>query len=296
MSVLNPDVAQVSATPNSRLADLIKDIMRRPEGAFGVVVVGGLLALFALGPVLAPYGAAAQDIPHRLQGPSVAHLFGTDQLGRDLLSRLIVGTRVELGVAVPAVTLALVIGLGLGLLAGYSGGMVDNIVVVLTDAVQAFPAVILALSLLAVLGASLSAVVAVISIAYAPGYARVTRALVLALKNSSFVDAERALGAGTVRIVFAHIVPNLMAPLIVLLAMNLPSAIAVEAGLSFLGLGVQPPTPSWGVILAEGFVNVRAAPWAVASASLALMVTTLGLSALGESLRVITDPRLRGST
>jgi peptide/nickel transport system permease protein len=283
-------VRSTSRSGRARLAELAVKLLRRPEGLFGSLVAVGLLVVVVLGPLLAAYGAATQDIPHRLEGPSASHLLGTDQLGRDLLSRLIVGTRVELGVAVPAVAMALVIGLALGLLAGYRGGMADNVVVVLTDSLQAFPAVILALTLLAVVGPSLSTVLIVIGVAYAPGFARVARALVLGLKESSFVDAERALGAGPVRIVVNHILPNLTAPMIVLVAMNLPSAIAVEAGLSFLGLGVQPPTPSWGVILADGFANVRSAPWAVASASLALVITTLGLTALGESLRAITDP------
>ena len=162
------------------------------------------------------------------------------------------------------------------------------------DTVQAFPAVILALALLAVLGPSLRNVIIVIGVSFAPGYARVARALVLSSKQDHYVEAERALGAGTRRIVGVHILPNIVAPLFILLAMDMPGAITVEAGLSFLGVGVQPPTPSWGVILADGFDRVRDTPWPVIGAGGFLMITTLGFTMLGETLRDVVDPRLSG--
>lgn len=284
--------------PKPRFARLRRDsilarLVRRPAGAFGFVVVVGLCLAAAFAPLIAPYGAAEQDILNRLHGPSRDHLLGSDHLGRDLLSRIIFGARVELGVAVPAVTVALVLGLALGLTAGYFGGHVDNLLIVIMDSIQAFPAVILALALLAVLGASLRNILIVIAITFSPQYARVARASVLAVKQNPFVEAERALGAGSLRVVGVHILPNIMAPLFILLAMNIPSAITVEAGLSFLGVGVQPPTPSWGVILAEGFERVRDAPWPVIATGLALMLTTLGFTLLGETLRDVVDPRLR---
>jgi peptide/nickel transport system permease protein len=287
--------------PRRRFARLEGDsvlarLARRPAGAFGLVVVVGLCLIAAFAPLVAPYEADEQDIVNRLQGPSAAHLLGTDHLGRDLLSRIIFGTRVELGVAVPAVTAALVLGLVLGLTAGYLGGRVDNALIVVMDSAQAFPTVILALALLAVLGASLRNILIVIAITFAPQYARVARASVLALKQNPFVEAERALGAGNLRVVGMHVLPNIMAPLFILLAMNIPAAITVEAGLSFLGVGVQPPTPSWGVILAEGFQRVREAPWPVLDTGLALMLTTLGFTLLGETLRDVVDPRLRAIT
>jgi peptide/nickel transport system permease protein len=284
--------------PRRRLVHFGRDsalarLVRRPAGAFGAIVVLGLCLVAALAPLVAPYGADEQDIVNRLQGPSADHLLGTDHLGRDLLSRIIFGTRVELGVAVPAVTAALVLGLVLGLAAGYLGGRVDNVAIVVMDAAQAFPTVILALALLAVLGASLRNILIVIAITFSPQYARVARASVLAVKQNPFIEAERALGAGNLRIVGVHILPNIMAPLFILLAMNIPAAITVEAGLSFLGVGVQPPTPSWGVLLAEGFERVRDAPWPVIDTGLALMLTTLGFTLLGETLRDVVDPRLR---
>jgi len=270
-------------------------IVGRPGGFFGTAVVACLLVVVAFAGTIAPYSAAAQDIPARLQGPSWHHLLGTDQLGRDLLSRILFGVRIELKVAVPAVVAAWVFGEALGLVAGYLGGVVDNVLMVVMDTLQAFPAVILALTLLALLGPSLIDVIIVIAVSYAPGYARVTRASVLGVKQDTFVEAERALGAGKSRITFVHILPNIMPPLFILSAMNLPSAIATEVGLSFLGLGVQPPTPSWGVILADGFTYVEAAPWAVLWVALFLMVTTLGFTTLGERLRDVVDPRLAGS-
>jgi peptide/nickel transport system permease protein len=266
-------------------------LVRRP-GAFGLAVVLSIVAVAVFAPWVAPYSPAEQDIVHRLDGPTAAHWLGTDDFGRDILSRIIFGTRIEAGVALPSTLLALVAGLVLGLAAGYLGGRADRLVTVLLDSVQAFPAVILALALLALLGPSLRNLIAVIAVAFTPQYARVARASVLKLKKEPFVEAERSLGAGSLRIAVAHVLPNILAPMFILLTMNIPGAIAIEAGLSFLGLGVQPPTPSWGVILADGFERVLDTPWAVVGTGVALAVTTLGLTMLGETLRDILDPRL----
>jgi peptide/nickel transport system permease protein len=272
---------------------VVARLARRPAGLFGLVVVIGLGLAAAFAPLVAPYDPAAQDIANRLQGPSQSHLLGTDHLGRDLVSRIIFGARVELGVAVPAVSAALVLGLLLGVTAGYLGGRVDNVLIVVMDSIQAFPAVVLALTVLALLGPSLRNVLFVIALTFSPQYARVARASVLALKQDPFIEGARALGASSLRVVTVHVLPNIVAPLFILLAMNIPSAIAVEAGLSFLGVGVQPPTASWGVILAEGFERVRDAPWPVLSTGLALILTTLGFTLLGETLRDTIDPRMR---
>lgn len=296
MTVLAP-VEQPRVTTFGRVAGgltVLREVARRPAGLFGLLVVGGLVFLAIFAPLVAPYDAATQDIPSRLQGPSWDHLLGTDQLGRDLLSRLIFGVRVALSVALPGVAAALVIGLLLGLVAGYVGGRTDNSMIVMMDTLQAFPAVILALTLLALLGASRSSVIIVIAVAFAPNYARVTRALVLTTKQNPFVEAARSLGAGNARIVGIHILPNVMAPLFILLAMDLPAAITIEAGLSFLGLGVPPPTPSWGVILQDGFERVRDDAWPIIWAGLTLMFVTLGCTFLGETLRDVVDPRLAG--
>ena len=288
-------IAVPATRPPRRLKlTVLREVVRRPAGLFGLTVIGGLLVIVVFAPLLAPYGDAHQDIVHRLEPPSGAHLLGTDQLGRDLLSRLLFGTRIALGVAVPSVLAALAAGLVLGMIGGYLGGRVDNLMILVMDSMQAIPSVPLALILIALIGPSLQNVILVIAFTFTPGYARVARALVLAAKQDQYVETERSLGASDVRIAIVHILPNIIAPLFVLVAMDIPSAITVESGLSFLGLGVQPPTPSWGVILADGFDRVRETPWPVLWASLALMVATLGFTMLGETLRDIVDPRIAG--
>ena len=278
----------------ARARGAVTTILTTPGGAIGTVIVLGLIVLAIFGPELAPYSFSQIDVNNPLQGPTLHHLLGTDQLGRDLLSRLIYGTRIELEVAVPAVATALAVGLVLGLLGGYLGGLVDNVVVLLTDTFQSFPAIVLALALLTVLGPSLRNLIIVIAVTFSPNYARTSRALVLSTKHNQYILAERALGAGRLRIMAVHVVPNIIAPLFILLAMDTPSAITTEAGLSFLGLGVPPPNPSWGSILSDGFNSIFQAPWAVLFASLALGIATVGFLMFGEALRDVLDPRLRG--
>ena len=222
---------------------ILGDVLRRPLGILGLLIVSGFFLMVIFAPLLAPYDYAEQDIPSMLQGPSQAHPLGTDHLGRDLLSRIIYGSRIALGVAVPAVSVALVGGLVLGLTAGYLGGGVDNATLVVLDSLQAFPAVILALAILALLGSSLVNVIIVIGLAWIPGYARIARAQVLSAKQNQYIEVEHSLGASQKRIVFLHIMPNILAPLLILAAMDLPVVITFEAGLSFLGLGVPLQRP-----------------------------------------------------
>ncbi len=255
--------------------------------AAGVVVLIALVAVFA--PAIAPYPFDAQDIPNRLQGPSSEYLLGTDHFGRDLLSRVIYGTRIALSTALPAVGMALLLGTLMGLAAGYLGGVVDSVTVLILDTLQAFPGVILALAILAVAGPS--SLVYVLAVTFVPGYARVIRAQVLSARNQEYVQAERNLGAGNFRILFRHILPNVVAPIIVLAAMDIPTVITLEAGLSFLGLGVPPPAPSWGVMLSEGFQYMRQAPSQILFAGAALIVTTLSITLFGEGLQRVLDPR-----
>lgn len=274
---------------------ILGDVLRSPLGALGFLIVLGFLLVVIFADVLAPYPYTAQDIPARLTGPSAEYPLGTDQLGRDLLSRLIYGSRIALGVALPSVAIALTGGVLLGLVAGYAGGVIDDIVVVLIDSVNAFPAVILALAILALLGPALINEIFVIGLAWIPGYARVTRAQVLSVKENVYIEAERSLGARSSRIILVHILPNVLAPLLILAAMDLPVVITFEAGLSFLGLGVRPPTPSWGSILSDGFNYIRQSPWPITWAGLTLIITTLGFTLFGETLRDVLDPRLSGT-
>ncbi|HEX2979171.1 MAG TPA: ABC transporter permease [Anaerolineaceae bacterium] len=272
-----------------------RELAHRPAGLFGLIIILLIVFIIAFGPLLSPYSYSTQDIKNRMQGPSAQHVLGTDHLGRDLAARLIYGTRVALGTAFPAVSIALALGLVLGLLAGYLGGWVDNVLLIAFDTIQAFPAMILALALLSILGPSSENVILAIVVAFTPGYARITRAQVLALKTNLYVEVEKSLGAGLFRILFVHILPNTLPPMLILLAMDLPYGITVETGLSFLGLGVQPPLASWGVILSDGFAKIRMSPWAVIWPSVMLMITTLGFTLFGETVRDLTDPKLIGS-
>lgn len=274
---------------------VLGDVLRRPLGALGFFIVLTFMVVVLLAPILAPYGYAEQNIPNMLQGPSRSNRLGTDHLGRDLLSRLIFGSRIALGVALPAVSAALLSGVVLGLIAGYLGGLVDDVLLILFDSIQAFPSVILALAILALLGPSLQNVMLVIALTWTPGYARIVRAQVLRVKQEPYIEVERSLGATQWRILLFHVLPNIIAPLLILAAMDLPVVITFEAGLSFLGLGVRPPTPSWGVILAEGFNYIRQTPWPITWAGLTLVVTTLGFTLFGEALRDVLDPRLSGT-
>ena len=274
---------------------VLGDVLRRPLGILGFVIVAGFMLMVLFAPILAPYGYAEQDIPNMLQGPSRQYPLGTDHLGRDLLSRIIYGARIALVVALPAVAIALVGGVLLGLTAGYVGGVVDDATVIFMDSMQAFPAVILALAILALLGSSLLNVVLVIGLTWIPGYARITRAQVLSAKQDQYVEVERSLGASQKRILGIHIMPNIVAPLLILAAMDLPVVITFEAGLSFLGLGVKPPTPSWGVILSDGFNFIRQSPWPILWSGLTLIIVTLGFTLFGETLRDVLDPRLSGT-
>jgi peptide/nickel transport system permease protein len=274
---------------------VLGDVLRQPLGALGFVIVLAFIFVVLFAPLLTPYSYEEQDIPSMLQGPSRAHPLGTDHLGRDLWSRLAYGSRIALGVAVPAVGIALAGGVVLGLLAGYLGGIIDDVALILFDSVQAFPAVILALAILALLGPSLRNVIIIIGLAWTPGYARITRAQVLSARGEQYVEVERSLGATQMRILFRHILPNVVAPLLILAAMDLPVVITFEAGLSFLGLGVRPPTPSWGVVLSDGFNFIRQSPWPITWTGMTLIITTLGFTLFGETLRDVLDPRLSGS-
>jgi len=274
---------------------VLGQILEQPLGALGFAIVVVFLLLVVFGPFLAPYDYAEQNLSRLLEGPSKDYLLGTDHLGRDLLSRIMYGARIAIATALPAVLISVIAGVILGLLGGYLGGWVDDGVVMILDSIQAFPGVILALAILALLGPSLRNEILVIGIAWIPAYARVTRAQAMSAKNQMYVEAERSLGATNGRILLSHVLPNILAPLLILAAMDLPVVITFEAGLSFLGLGVRPPTPSWGVILSDGFKFVRNSPWPILWAGLALAITTLGFTIFAEAMRDVLDPRLSGT-
>ena len=266
---------------------------RNPMGVFGLILVLIVVISAVFAPIFATHNPFALDIANRLAEPSFDHFFGTDQLGRDTYTRVLYGGRVALQVAAIGVSVSLVIGLTLGMIAGYGPPWLDNILLLVFDAVRSFPTIVLALAAVALLGPSLSLVMTIVIITSIPGYARLARTSTLSLKNTEFILAGQSLGASMKRILLIHIMPNVIGPLLILAAMDVPVVVTIEAGLSFLGLGVQPPTASWGTILNEGYLIIRTTPWIVIAGGIPLILTTLGFTFLGESLRDVFDPRLR---
>lgn len=274
---------------------ILGDVIRQPLGAVGFLIVSIFFITVIFAPLIAPYDYARQDIPNRLQEPSAKYWLGTDHLGRDIFSRLVYGSRIAFATAIPSVTIAVIGGILLGLIAGYVGGRVDNGIVIIMDTLQAFPSIMLSLAILALLGPSLVNVIFVIGLTWMPNYARVIRAQTLATREKAYVEAERSLGATDRNILLSHILPNVIAPALLLAAMDLPWVITFEAGLSFMGMGVRPPTPSWGVILSEGFDNIFQSQWPIIWSGATLALTTLGFTLFGEALRDVLDPRLSGT-
>ncbi|HLO30248.1 MAG TPA: ABC transporter permease [Anaerolineales bacterium] len=274
---------------------VLGDVLRQPLGVVGFAIVLTFVICVLFAPLIAPYEYDRQDIPNRLQGPSTSYWLGTDHIGRDIFSRLVYGSRIAFGTAVPSVGIAVVTGVFLGLIAGYVGGIVDNVIVVFMDMLQAFPSIMLSLAILALLGPSRTNVIIVIGLTWMPNYARVIRAQTLSIREKAYVEAERSLGARDRVILFSHILPNVIAPALLLAAMDLPWVITFEAGLSFMGMGLPPPSPSWGAILSDGFNHIFESQWPILWSGLTLALTTLGFTLFGEALRDVLDPRLSGT-
>lgn len=257
----------------------------------GAIVIPVLLIVAIFAPLLSPYGPAQVSFTELLAPPSAAHLFGTDNLGRDVLSRILFGGRVSLSAGVLSVTVALVIGTLMGLVAGYFGGWLDEVLMRIVDALLALPFLVLAITLAAVLGPSLRNAMLAISVATIPAFARIARGEVLAARELDYVQAGRAIGASDLRILMRHIFPNAAGPVIVQVSLSIANAVLTESSLSFLGMGVQPPTPSWGSMLdvARGYLST--APWMALFPGVALFITVLSFSLVGEGLRAAMDPR-----
>lgn len=281
------------ANSRSELGTIIRGVARDPLGLSGLIIVGMIVLSALLASWITPYDPVAINIKDRMQGPSLTHLLGTDQLGRDTFSRVIMGGQVALKVALPAVFGAMAIGLTLGMLAGYGPKWLDNFMMLIFDTIRSFPTVMFALAVVALVGPSLQTVVFVVMATSIPTYGRVARTQTLTLRNSEFILAERSMGASMARILGVHMLPNIIGVLAVLAAMDIPTVIALEAGLSFLGLGVKPPTPSWGALLKDGYALIRQTPWLVVGGGLPIIFATLGFTFLGESLRDVIDPKLR---
>ncbi|MGE0117887.1 MAG: ABC transporter permease [Dongiaceae bacterium] len=272
---------------------VLRRLGRDPLGLLGLALVVLVVACGLLADWIAPYDPFKPNIPDRMSPPSVIHVMGTDNLGRDIFSRILKGSQIALMVGVSSIVIAQILGLALGLLAGYGPRWLDNLLILIFDAIYSFPTVILGLTVMALVGPSLKTLMFVVVIVQTPAYARLVRTATLAKKNSEYILAERSLGAGPVRILARHILPNIIGPLFIIGSMDIPAVITLEAGLTFLGLGIPPPAPSWGRILDDGYKYLREAPWIVVAAGIPLIVTTLGFTFLGESLRDLLDPKLR---
>jgi len=262
------------------------------KAEIGIAIVLALVVVAIFAPVIAPYSISATDIAHRSQGPTVAHPFGTDNLGRDVFSRVVMGSRISLYVGFGAITGALIIGTVIGVIAGYFGGLTDELLMRLMDAAMAFPPVLLALTLMVVLGPDLSNVILALAFVYTPYIARVARSAALAERNESYVEAAVARGESNSRVVFSEVLPNCAAPLLVQGSLNVSFAILAEASLSFLGLGAQPPTPSWGLMIKIGSGFMQSAPWMIVFPGLAIGLTVIGFNMLGDGLRDVLDPKV----
>jgi peptide/nickel transport system permease protein len=260
---------------------------------FGLVVVALVLVVALTADVIAPYNPNQAQPAGVLTAPALAHWLGTDQLGRDVLSRIIHGTRTSVQAGVVSVGFALVAGVSIGLLAGYHGGWIDDALVLVVDALWSFPTLVLALAIAASLGPGLTNAMLAIGVVFTPVFARLVRGQTLSVRARDFVMAARALGAGSGRLMLRHIWPNVTAPIIVQTSLLVASAIVVEAALSFLGLGIEPPTASWGSMLKGGYQYMQQAPWLSFAPGTAIFVTVLAFNLLGDGLRRGLDPRLR---
>ena len=296
---------RVSLRPSASVGSLA-DVRHRSEWArtarrfarnklavAGAAIIGVLLACAVLAPVVAPHDPTEMNPRQRLESPSGAFLLGTDEMGRDILSRLIFGARISLQVSALAVGIALVVGAALGLMAGFYPGLIDNAVMRLMDVIFAFPDILLAIAIMAVLGSSLRNVMLAIGIVYIPIFARTTRAMVLTVKEQPYVEAARAAGVPEARLLTRHILPNAAAPVLVQVTLLLGFAIVVEAALSFLGLGTQPPNPSWGIMLSDGRGFMEVAPWLAIFPGVTVFLAVISFNIVGDALREALDPNLR---
>lgn len=277
----------------SALSRTLRVLSGNRTGVIGFVLVALIVSSAILAPWIVPYDPSAIMTGPRMAPPSAEHLLGTDTIGRDIFSRVIAGGRIAMMVAAAALSAALIGGVSLGLLAGLGPRWLDNILLLIFDALRSFPTIVFGLAVVTIIGPSLFTVILVVAITSVPIYARIVRTQTMALKNAEFILAERAMGAGMLRILAIHVLPNVLGPLLILASMDVPLVIATEAGLSFLGMGVRPPTPSWGVILNDGYNFIRNSPWPVIGGSVPIILVTLGFTFMGEALRDIIDPKLK---
>lgn len=287
---MSPEMVEAEPSVFTRTA---RQLARNTMGLVGLVLVVAIVATAILAPWIAPYDPTQIMVGPRMAPPSIEHWLGTDNIGRDIFSRVVAGGRIAMMVAAATLGAALTAGLALGLIAGFGPKWLDNILLLVFDAIRSFPTIVFGLAVVTLIGPSLFTVILVVAITSVPIYARIVRTQTQALRSAEFILAERAMGASTLRILIVHILPNVLGPLLILASMDVPMVIAVEAGLSFLGMGVRPPAPSWGVILNDGYNFIRNSPWPVIGGSIPIVLVTLGFTFLGEALRDIFDPKLQ---
>jgi ABC-type dipeptide/oligopeptide/nickel transport system permease subunit len=275
------------------LRKLLRPFLKRTSAVIGLAIILLLIFLAAFGPKLATNDPAKQFYDHMLEGPSALFPLGTDQLGRDILARLLHGAHLSLAVAVSGVLAGAVLGIPLGLTAGYFGGWWDAVVMRIMDVLLAFPGILLAIGIIALLGPGLPNVMIAIAVFGVPQFARLVRGSTLQVKNLDFVQAAIAQGAGSVRILWKHVLPNVLAPIVVMATLRTAQAILIASSLSFLGLGATPPSPEWGAMLADGRAYIETYPHVAAFPGLAIFLTVLGFNLLGDGLNDMLDPRLR---
>lgn len=291
--------AQTKSSPEkqavrSQRRQWVRAFTNQPRAVVGLGVLILLILAAAFAPWISPFDPAIQAPQDSLLAPSRSHLFGTDELGRDVFSRVVFGSRISLQVGIVAVGIALIIGVPFGLVAGYWGGWIDGFIMRLIDALLAFPTLVLALAISAALGANLRNAMIAIGIVYVPTFARLIRVQVMALRSYEYVQAARASGASDLRILAAHIWPNVLPIVVIQASISVGFAVLAEASLSFLGLGAQPPTPAWGSMLKQGYPFMEMAPWLAIFPGLAILIVVLSFNFIGDGIRGASDPRLRG--
>lgn len=288
-------MSKTKAKKRSQLLEIWQRLRRNKMAMLGLAVIIGLVLCAIFADVLFDYDTIVikQNIGERLQGPSSAHWFGTDEFGRDILARLVHGSRVSLVVGIVSVSIALLIGGTLGAVAGFYGGKIDMVIMRVMDVFLAVPSILLSMTIVAALGTNLFYVMLAIGISSVPNYARIVRAAVMGVKDQEFVEASRAMGASNATIIFKEVIPNCLAPIIVQVTLSVAGAILSTASLSFIGLGVQPPSPEWGAMLSSGRQYMRDALHLTLFPGLAIVITILALNLLGDGLRDALDPRLK---
>ncbi|GFN36262.1 peptide ABC transporter permease [Tepidimicrobium xylanilyticum] len=278
---------------NSQLMGVWMRLKKNRLAIIGLVILVILILVAIFANIIAPYGYDEQDLQNTFQTPSLKHLFGTDEFGRDIFSRIIYGSRISLQVGVIAVGIAVVVGGFLGAVAGYFSGKVDNVIMRIMDILLSIPQMLLAISIVAALGNSLINLMIAVGVSSIPQYARIVRASVISIKNQEFVESAKATGSSDLRIIFKHVIPNCLAPVIVQATLGIGLAILTAAGLSFIGLGIKPPTPEWGAMLSGGRMYIRNYPHLTLFPGIAIVITIFAFNVLGDGLRDALDPKLK---